>query len=183
MQRLAEYNNYAERNGEFIVQFMKGRGSKEFQVVVSGKNMLEDSTKKPGLYMFFVSPKDSQGYCLYPIYVGYTSRTFDERFKEHASKKKGVFEKFFINGQPETCFQGVKKKCDLYVMELPMDPRVAKLLESVFLEAFDFALNTEENGKERKSVELSTAVGALLSKELFTKVWKTVKEDIDKYLS
>lgn len=136
--------------------------------------------------MLFVSPKDLPGDCLYPIYVGYTSRTFDERFKEHASKEKGVFEKFFTNGQPETYFKGVKNECDLYVMELPMYPRAAKLLESVFLEAFDFALNTEENGKERKSVELSTGVAVLVSKKLITQVWKTVMQDItsiDNYIS
>ena len=144
MERLAEQNKYAEQNGEFIVKFIREiftRNSKEFKVVAidADKNMLDDSTKKEGLYMLFVSPKGVQVDRLYPIYVGYTSRPFDVRFKEHARKEKGVLEKFFTRGEPKITFQGVETECDLYVIELPLDPRAAKLLESVFLEAFDFA--------------------------------------------
>ena len=166
---------------EFIVKYIReifNRDSKEFKVVVAEKNMLDDNTKKEGLYMLFVSPKGVQVDRLHPIYVGYTSRPFDVQFKEHARKEKGVLEKFFTRGEPEITLQGVKKECDLYVIELPLDPRAAKLLESVFLEAFDFTLNTEENGPKRKSVELSAAVGPLLSKAIFTQAWQTVTQDV-----
>ena len=127
-----------------------------------------------GLYMFFVQPKNEQT-VFSPAYVGYTSRSFGLRFREHAKEGK------LIGG-----FLAVQKdhKCDLFVSEFPCRPMIAKLLESIFLKAFDFAYNRMENGQQRDTVNLYTYNKQYdepmsTSKAKFKEVFDQVKSDLD----
>ena len=127
-----------------------------------------------GLYMFFVKPRGEET-VFSPAYVGYTSRSFGLRFREHAKEGK------LIGG-----FLAVQKdhKCDLFVSEFPCRPMIAKLLESIFLKAFDFAYNRMENGQKRDTVDLYTYnpqndVSDQVAKGEFKKGVDLVKEDLD----
>ena len=169
--------NLAELNGPFVVRILQ-------QVFVSfGTSQVTEQNKRNvgstmagGLYMFFVMPQGSQEERYCPIYVGYTSRTFRQRFREHADN--GVIRKFF-DGQLRTTVKGAQKACYLYVSEFQYDAPAAKLLESVFLNAFDFALNVEENGAARDTVELAEDNPLETSYEVFVPQFTRVMEDVN----
>ena len=76
-----------------------------------------------------------------PEYIGITGRNFKERISRHMTS--GIANK--IRKRIE--------KPDVIVSTIPMDLPVAKFFESVFLEAFDFRMNTEENGQIRKNYD------------------------------
>ena len=107
-----------------------------------------------------------------PIYVGITSRNFNQRFKEHA--QDGVIYKFLDWQSRSQDF--LTKWCKLYVSEFIFDAPAAKLLESVFLEAFDFPLNVRENDKARLEYEVSkeSAMDLSTAKEAFEKAYERV---------
>lgn len=171
-------DRYAELHGKFIMEYLKDNFKDRVKVydVVDSETERSNFTavvNDEGLYIVSVSPKGSNGDCLYPIYVGYTSRTFGVRFGEHANKEDGVFEKFFTQKKPETT-----KPCDLHVTVVCCDSHSATLLESVFLKAFDFALNTQENSSERKRVEVTGGVGLDQSKKWFIPAWQAVTQGV-----
>ena len=60
--------------------------------------------------------------------------------------------------------------------EFKFDAPAAKLLESVFLEAFDFPLNVRENDKARLEYEVSkeSAMDLSTAKEVFEKAYERV---------
>ena len=145
------------------------------QVTEQNKKNIGSNTK--GLYMFFVRQKNSQQVHS-PAYVGYTGRSFHIRFKEHADDER-MIGKFFEAQQTSL------GKCDLFVSEFPCRPMIAKLLESMFLEAFDFALNKMENNDQRSTVDLyvynsnkqlGLSTGKKIFKETFAKVMKEFDE-------
>jgi len=138
------------------------------QVTDENKNYIGSTSR--GLYMFFVKPEGEEN--IYsPAYVGYTGKSFNMRFKGHAQISRSLE-------------ATSKAKCKLFVSEFPCHPIIAKLLESVFLEAFDFAFNRMENGEVRdakglytydKQKDLSLQEGKKIYQEVFGKV----KGDLD----
>ena len=169
--------NLAELNGPFVVHILREVFVSFAPCQVTEQNKRNvGSTMAGGLYMFFVMPQDSQEERYCPIYVGYTSRTFRQRCREHADN--GVIRKFF-DGQLRTTVKGVQKACYLYVSEFQCDAPAAKLLESVFLNAFNFALNVEENGAARVTVELSEDNPLEKSYEVFVPQFTRVMGDVN----
>ena len=169
--------NLAELNGPFVVHILQEVfvSFVPHQVTEQNKRNV-GSTMAGGLYMFFVMPQGSQEERYCPIYVGYTSRTFRKRFREHADN--GVIRKFF-DGQLRTTVKGAQKACYLYVSEFQCDAPAAKLLESVFLKAFNFALNVEENGAARDTVEVAEDNQLGTSYEVFVPQFTRVMEDVN----
>ena len=107
-----------------------------------------------GLYFLFWSDypnadDDKHQDQIYPLYVGITGRSFKQRFKEHI--KDGVVHKIRNGLWPKA--QGVVNLPLIvaYVVDMPLP--VAKFFESVFLYSFDFAMNVEENGKKRDTLQ------------------------------
>ncbi len=107
-----------------------------------------------GLYFLFWSAypgADDYQYQdkIYPLYVGITGRSFKQRFKEHI--KDGVVHKIRNGLWPKE--KGITNLPLIvaYVVNMPLP--VAKFFESVFLYSFDFAMNVEENRKERDTFQ------------------------------
>lgn len=172
----------AEVNGPFI-EYILGKifGGSVNYCEVTPQNMKNiGSPNYGGLYVFFVKERTEQHYC--PIYVGYTSRNFRQRFGEHATN--GVIYKF-QNGQVRATVDshpvgGAQAVCDLYVSEFECDAPAAKLLESVFLKAFNFALNVAENGQERDTVETAVHKKPEQSYDFFVPAFENVMQDVTK---
>jgi len=172
----------AELNGPFI-GYILGKifgGSVNYRQVTPQNMQNIGSPNYEGLYVFFVKFRKEQHYC--PIYVGYTSRNFCQRFREHATN--GVIYKF-QNGQIRATVDfhpvgGAQAVCDLYVSEFGCDAPAAKLLESVFLKAFNFALNVAENGQERDTVETSVRKTPEQSYDFFVPAFENVMQDVTK---
>lgn len=143
---------------------------------VTDENKKNIGSMSPGLYMFFVKPKGTEG--IYsPAYVGYTGKSFNVRFKGHARDHNLI--SWFLKEQETST-----TKCKLFVSEFPCRPMIAKLLESIFLEAFDFAFNRMENGEVRDTEDLYTYnkqkdLTLQEGKKEFQKVFGKVKGDLD----
>lgn len=143
---------------------------------VTHENKKNIGSMSHGLYMFFVKPKGTEG--IYsPAYVGYTGQPFNMRFKGHARDDK-LIGRFLKEQETSTT------KCKLFVSEFPCRPMIAKLLESIFLEAFDFAFNRMENGEVRDTEDLYTYnkqkdLSLEQGKKEFRKVFGKVKQDLD----
>lgn len=125
-----------------------------------------------GLYMLFVKPKGKED-IFSPAYVGYTGRPFNVRFGEHKVIN------WFLEGQKTST-----TKCELFVSEFPCLPMIAKLLESIFLEAFDFAFNKMENNEKRDTEDLYTYnkqkdLSSQEGRDEFLKVFGEVKGVLD----
>ena len=86
---------------------------------------------------------------IYPLYIGITGRTFKQRLLEHIDH--GVVDKI-TSGDWPTEKGIVNLKPIVYVVNIPLP--VAKFLESVFLSAFDFPMNVEENNKMRGGMQI-----------------------------
>ena len=145
----------------------------QYEEVESKKNI---GSSAKGLYMIFVRPKGSDQ-LLRPAYVGYTGRSFRVRFREHAYDE-GVIGKFFLAQQDSL------QKYELCVSEFPCRPMIAKLLESIFLEAFDFAFNKQENGHERETADLyaynpQNKAPYQKCKEIFKKGFEKVVKEVE----
>lgn len=139
---------------------------------VTDENKKNIGSASRGLYMFFVKPKGTEG-IFSPAYVGYTGRSFNIRFGEH-----DVIDSFLKEQKTSTT------KCKLFVSEFPCLPMIAKLLESIFLEAFDFAFNKMENGEERDTEDLYTYneqkdLSSQKGRDEFLKVFGKVKGVLD----
>lgn len=173
----------AELNGPFI-GYILGKifdSSVNYREVTPQNVQNIGSPNYEGLYMFFVKLRTEQHYC--PIYVGYTGRNFRQRFGEHTTN--GVIYKFG-NGQLQATADfhpvggGAQAVCDLYVSEFVCDAPAAKLLESVFLKAFNFALNVAENDKERDTVETAVYKTPEQSYDFFVPAFEKVMQDVTK---
>ena len=127
----------AEQSGDFIFCVFEqqwnsdsGQVTEEYMKKIGSKNDC-------GLYLFSVQSKVTGK--RYPVYIGYTGRTFAKRFYEHATQENGVIQKVLVN-------KVFGDSYDLYVHTHSLSPVSAKVVESIFLQAFDFALNSSENG-------------------------------------
>lgn len=142
--------NYAEKHGPYIFHALKN---------LSGSDGLhtfdyDDETSMPneaGIYMFYIlSSKTGKKY---PVYVGKTEVDFRARIAGH--KKDGVIEGYNTNRFPRFP-QNEEREQDLHLqvvfVRLPTS-FIIKLAESLFLCAFDFALNKMENGDKRYMIE------------------------------
>ena len=111
-----------------------------------------------GLYFFFWSAyKDANNVNkqdqIYPLYVGITGRTFKQRFKEHI--RDGVVNKITSGQWPKQ--KGITNlRLIVYAVDMPLP--VAKFFESVFLYAFDFAMNSDENEGERQGIQITESL-------------------------
>ena len=76
------------------------------------------------------------------MYVGKTGQDFDTRLKQHRKPRGVLAEISRIQWQADFC-----EKFVVYVKDL--DITSAKFFESVFLAAFNFARNKEENNEKR----------------------------------
>ena len=179
MQDLAEfaqdYSKLAEHNGTFIETALKAifdDGIQRIDVDTWGFPEVKTYLKgNKGLYVFFVHV----GLSYYPVYVGYTGNNFYDRFRQH-----GVIDKarnLEINNG-ENFLQINNGENFLYVSVFPCDAG-AKTLETLFLKAFDFALNKEENADERETLELSQPVNlAYKSKLIFQQTWMDMRKSV-----
>ena len=128
----------AEQNGDFIFYVFEEQWHEFAPDQVTEENMNKVGSKGDrGLYLFYVESTVTKK--RYPVYIGYTGRTFHDRFYEHATRENGVIYRVLVS----KVFGGSYK---LFVHTHSLSPVTAKVVESIFLQAFDFALNTEENG-------------------------------------
>ena len=164
----------AEENGPFIVHMLEKISSFEPSRVTQQNASTIGSSLAGGLYMFYLVPTPTpmgydDRYC--PIYVGMTGRTFRKRFQEHAAN--GVIADFFTPGRIMPT-----NPCNLYVAGFNFNAPAAKLLESIFLSAFDFARNTEENGAARNNVTLTADRELSYSRGPFVEAFERVMLDV-----
>lgn len=162
------YSKLAEHNGTFIETTLKAM----FQIngdipridvnhIGDVKSDLED---KKGLYVFFVRI----GLLYYPIYVGYTGNNFYDRLRQHGVRNRvGDLQVNDDNLQID----------QLCVSVFPCDAG-AKTLESLFLKAFNFALNSEENEGVRGSLDLSQRNQFAKSKVILQQAWEETKQGV-----
>ena len=195
LQNLTKCDHKAERHGIFIKDILKKMfGVNVFDSVIEVKLLNQEdqgsneASKEEGLYMFYVKPDE----CFCPIYVGYTDSSFYGRFKNHA--QTGVVKKFFegpINKKDKKPLQvsvGDKEvachsKYKLYVIQLPCSGTKAILLEKLFLEAFDFALNTEDNGPARATLELPGQGTPIWNSKLkFKGAWEKMESELQEII-
>ena len=111
--------------------------------------------KMNGLYFIFsstnIDPNDIDHQDkIYPLYVGITGRNFAKRFTEHIKKKDGLVQK--MNEEMDKPVPTVQELI-AYVVDIPLP--VAKFFESVFLSAFDFLMNVQENNQIRKKIQVT----------------------------
>lgn len=139
-------SDYAETNAEYIFQTLMKMGK------VGGmeyKDMEYDPARIPstrGIYMFYIHFKDGKRY---PVYLGKTEMGFKHRLKEHETK--GVIHQFKHNEM--ACLKN-ENKANLELKVALLEIKVGftmKLVESLFLSAFNFALNKMENGSVRET--------------------------------
>ena len=159
---------YAERNGEYIIEEIM---EKMFQAnkyrVDEGYSSGDNSS---GLYIFTVKDRRRREY---PVYVGYTSRSFKIRFREH--RNNGVIHDFHTGVYPQHNWNHYT----LYVYTYSRDFAAAKLLESIFLRSFDFARNTEENNNQtHNNLRIPPENLPEDSKASFAEGYQAIMEDV-----
>ena len=123
-----------------------------------------------GLYLFSVRSKVTEK--RYPVYIGYTGRTFAKRFYEHATQENGVIHKVLVS-------KVFGDSYDLYVHCHSLSPVTSKVFESIFLRAFDFDLNTDENG-ETHALDISTEFKKEDSLHDFGLVYHSIMGELNK---
>ena len=154
---------YAEKNSLFIEKalgVMTGCYARELTVrVAQGQVEISDPSfakENKGVYIISAKGSSSNGQRQWsiPIYIGITKRSFLQRIREHI--EKGVIQKVLhgevhfleayhprrqavVNHLQVAMFQGLR-------------PMIAKLYESIFLDAFNFPLNALENGEVRSDI-------------------------------
>ena len=137
---------------------------------------------KKGVYFIFwtslanYDDSDNQDQ-IYPVYVGITGRTFAQRFTEHINRDTGVIHRIKNTLWPTTGNIHGLTKVIVYLIDVPLP--VAKFLESTFLAAFDFAMNTEENQGLRTGLEQDDAEEARAGYKRFV----DVQEELLKYIT
>lgn len=131
-------NDYAEQNGAFLFYVFEKQWEEQSPDQVTIANMKSVGSKHEcGLYLFFLESTTTTK--RYPVYIGYTGRTFHDRFYEHATRENGVIYKILVSKVFGSSYR-------LFVHTHSLSPVTAKVVESIFLQAFNFALNTDENG-------------------------------------
>ena len=169
-------DNYAEKNGPFIFWCVnKIWGYLPDYSVSSPQQIQQPPNNQRGLYIFFIE----LGPFKYPIYIGITSRNFRQRFVEHHNSPNGVIYRFIHGNFPQNTQPHLRSQLLLKVICIPLSyPMQAKLMESVFLSAFDFCLNTEENGHIRVNIDANHQFPVEESKSGFDITFNNVIEEI-----
>lgn len=107
---------------------------------------------EPGIYMFYIYSNKTEKE--YPVYFGKTETSFRARIASHRQKTDGVINRYETNQFPT--FPPKKEREQNLILQfvlVPLSPPfIIKLAESLFLCAFDFALNKMENGNERHEI-------------------------------
>ena len=130
--------NYAEKNADMIFYAFEQWSSQVSDYRVNNGKVGNVPEYSQGLYLFYLQDRDEQKY---PIYVGYTGRTFKKRFNEHA--KSGVIKKCIENNI-------MTNSITLNVCTANFKPATAMVIEYVFLNTFNFPLNSSENEGTRQ---------------------------------
>ena len=141
---------YAERNKEFVVDFFKKYDDKK-RVLSKDEN---GGSSNGGVYLFCVEQ--------YPVYIGITS-DFHTRFDQHRRNDKVI--------------PLLKKYHYLEAYEMKLPVVTAKVVESMFLAAFDFALNTDENPPARDPA-IPNSLQSKHSSATFGNVFKETMKEI-----
>lgn len=125
----------AEQNAALILHIFHDLLHACSEVIGEGNSFGQDCR---GLYMFYVRRKSDEK--KFPVYVGSTTgKSFHSHFMCHP-----VIATFFDANAP---FPAVNRPdYDMFAYQYSCTPVSAKLLETIFLLAFDFAQNGEENG-------------------------------------
>ena len=129
--------------------------------------------KDRGFYIFFLD----SGKTKYPIYVGITRRNFRQRFKEHYAS--GVINNYNTGDFPKNV-PPIRLPLKVMCVSIPY-PAITKLVESIFLAAFNFCLNTEENGDIRVKLDTDDQYPVTASKPGFDIAFNNVMEEINKF--
>lgn len=148
----ADNKRFAENNGPFIrnalvdIRENTGMSALEFDYLLDS----EDIPDKPGIYILCV---DSGKKDVYPVYIGKTEKGIKTRLKEHKNQENGIIHRFgkeILSCKP---FNSKKNQPRFRVWLLELEtPCTMKFAESMFLMAFDFALNSAENSSTRRSI-------------------------------
>ena len=136
-------SNYAEKNADMIFFAFEKWSNRDHTVNTDGEVSVVPEYSK-GLYIFYLQDSNRK----YPVYVGYTGRTFRTRFNEHATRESGVIWKY-NNGR----FMGGTTGYTLRVCTADFKPATAMCITYVFLNVFDFALNSTHNGNTRDHID------------------------------
>ena len=125
-----------------------------------------------GLYLFYLRhlTKPHKTENKFPIYIGCTRRTFRKCFQEYACK--GVIKKWRSGEFPGS--EGYK----LFVLQFHMGHITAKVIESIFLDAYNFALNRDENGDVRASLDLCRNYSLEESRDWFKEVYEKIMDEL-----
>lgn len=141
---------YAERNKDFIVEFFRKYDDK--RVLSKEEN---GGSSNGGVYLFCVEQ--------YPVYIGITG-DFHTRFDQQRRNDKII--------------SLLKKYHYLEAYEMKFPIVTAKVVESMFLAAFDFALNADENPPARDPAIPNTQNDVKYSATAFEKVFKETMKEI-----
>lgn len=152
-------DRYAENNAFFIfttIDRLKESGCTvndvDIKSYTQNPNVVSDFK---GLYIFYVTFNSLETTRI-PIYVGVTDQGFRTRFRQHkviekyfnpVVQGKRVFPAFHVDHYPpegEHIFRVVTVRTEYGL--------TAKLLESIFLNSFDFCMNKMENGAYRMMI-------------------------------
>lgn len=147
---MAQVNSdYAETNAKYIFQALMKMGKVGGMEFWDGEcdpaGIPQKCTR--GIYMFYIHFKKTG--IKYPVYLGKTETSFKSRLKDHETK--GVIHQF--NHNEMACLKNeCKANLELKVALLNIEAGFTmKLVESLFLYAFNFALNKMENGSVRET--------------------------------
>ena len=168
-------SNHSEASGPFIAYFLTKLGCNidlhdDSPLLAMGDIERYNHENTRGLYVFYMKD-NTESETRYPIYVGVTGRSFYVRFKEHAAH--GQILKVWDDNYPQNV-HGYQ----LYAWTLNTNHVIAKYLESVLLEAWDFPLNKSENGVERDGLDTSDQHLPEEDKADFNISWENYFQDI-----
>ena len=167
----------AEQCGEFFYWTLKTKWHCVPGKITSLQNP-GGSAFARGLYVFFLQKSNAEGeeHPLYPIYVGQTRRNFKVRFQEHANQGGVIYK--VLNNQ----FPGNQGQWSLFAYTYDVQPVVAKFLESIYLQTFDVALNSEENPPVRDNLDLSHTYHPADVKAEFVQNYKQAAKELNEAL-
>ena len=161
-------SHFAEQYSQIIFAIMSSWRHSDSEVTSHNARSV-GSHHSGGLYLFYLQNNEDVK-C--PIYIGYTRRTFRKCFQEHVDS--GVIEKC-LSGKFPT---GQGRKFKLFVLQFPMGHVVAKVIESIFLDAYDFALNNHEHYDARSQLYLKYSYRPEESLEWFREIYKSVMDEL-----
>lgn len=148
----AENKRFAENNGSFIrdalidIKDNTGMTALDFDYLQD----IENITNKKGIYTFYVSLGENDNY---PVYIGKTEKGIKARILEHKNPPNGVIYRFENEKHYFQAFDTKQNPPRLRVWMLELEtPCIMKFAESMFLMAFDFALNSAENSSTRRPI-------------------------------